>query len=109
MKIQSKKQVYYFDSRKVVRFEKQGDRTLAFQSRSSSPVVIDENINVVLEQLEDSQFIKVHPEHIINVNCISKIPRNSDNSIEMEGGDLVPILELTKEKIIYTLQGHFNL
>ena len=105
MKITSENQVLFFKTNEIIRFESVAHNTIIhFINGTSSE--IHEPIDNIENQLTDVDFIRIHDEHIINVNYLTKIPDNLSNFIELENGVLLPFNKKTKKLIINILNSH---
>lgn len=105
MKIQSKDQILFYKNTDVIRFERHGKESIMHLADSSC-ISIDVTLDNVDKQLKNTEFIRVHSSHIINVNYISKIPEYSTGLIELENGELIPVSKKTKDQIINILKSH---
>ncbi len=105
MKIISKNQILFFKNNEIIRFESVANNTIIhFINGTSSEIY--EPIDSIEKQLTDVDFIRIHDEHIINVNYLTKIPDNLSDSVELENGVLLPVSKKTKNLIINILNSH---
>lgn len=105
MKIQSKDQILFYKNTDVIRFEKHGKESIMHLADNSC-IGIDVTLDNIYTQLKNTEFIRVHSSHIVNVNFIAKIPENSTGLIELENGELIPVSKKTKDQIINILKSH---
>ena len=105
MKIQAKDKILFFKDNLVLRFEAHGQLTVLFLTNNCSSI-IDENIDSIDKQLTNTGFIRVHPDHIINVDFISNISDTTENTIILEGGHKVPATRNKTKQIIKLLENH---
>jgi len=107
MKIISENQILFFKDIEIIRFESTAHSTIIhFLNGTTSNIV--ESINSIEKQLKDSDFIRIHEDHIINVNYIAKIADDFSDSIELENGVLLPVNKKTKDMIIHLLNNHIS-
>ncbi len=107
MKIISKNQILFYKNDDVIRFEASaGNAIIHFLNGTSAE--INEPIQSIEKQLTDLDFIRVHEDHIINVNYITKIADDFSDSIELENGVILPVNKKTKEMIINLLNNHIS-
>jgi len=107
MKITSENQILFLKNNEIVRFKDVPNGTqIHFLNGTISE--IHEPINSIEKQLTDVDFIRIHDEHIINVNYLTKIPDNLSDSIELENGVLLPVNSKTKNLIINILKAHIK-
>lgn len=107
MKILVKDQIYFFKDQKIIRFEAQQDKSIMHLSNGKCQT-LDIPIENIEKQLIYTGFIRVHPEHILNVDYISKIPESGACIIELEGGIEIPSSDNTTARIIQLLENHMN-
>jgi len=107
MKITSENQILFFKNIEIIRFESVTNNTIIhFINGTSSE--IHEPIDSIEKQLTDVDFIRIHDEHIINVNYLTKIPDNLSHSVELENGVMLPVNKKTKNLIINILKAHIK-
>lgn len=105
MKITSENQILFFKNNEIIHFESVTNNTIIhFINGTSSE--IHESIDSIEKQLTDVDFIRIHDEHIINVNYLTKIPDNLSDSVELENGVLLPVNKQTINRIINILNSH---
>ena len=105
MKITSENQILFFKNNEIIRFESV-DRSTIIHFINGTNSEIHEPIDSIEKQLIDVDFIRIHDEHIINVNYLTKIPDNLSDSIELENGVMLPVNKKTKNLIINILNSH---
>ncbi len=105
MKITSENQILFFKNNEIIRFESV-DRSTIIHFTNGTSSEIHEPINSIEKQLTDVDFIRIHDEHIINVNYLTQIPDNLSDSIELENGVLLPVSKKMKNLIINILNSH---
>lgn len=103
MKIIANNQILFFKNNDVIRLESDQDRT-TFHFQDGSSEVVDSELNTINDQIKDSDFIRVHKDHVVNTNFISKIPENNSNQIELTNGAHIPVTASTKTQIIKLLE-----
>ncbi len=108
IKIHTKSRVWFFKSREIVRFEAGQGNTTAYLTNMNHSV-INENIDQIENQLKDFSFIRIHNDHIINMNFIVKITAGQNVNIELMNGDIVPIEDQRKQYILKSLENHNKL
>ena len=105
MKITAKDHIHFFRSEDIVRFESGHEGVVIF-FRNGHTEIIRSDIDRLAEEIEEQGFVRVHPAHIINVNQIARIPEMSTDMVELENGDIIPILPNTREQLITLLKDH---
>ncbi len=108
IKIQTKNRIWFFKSGEIIRLEaKQRNTTLYLTNKNRS--LINESIDQIENQLKDFPFIRIHDDHIVNVNFISKITAGWDENIELVNGETVPVESQRKQSILKSLENHNKL
>jgi len=107
LKIQTKDKIRFYKSNEIIRFEAKQDKTIIFLSNNTTSE-IDESIEGIEQQLQNFSFIRIHKNHIINVNFISKIYGNFDNQIELTNGETIPVTKNRKKQIMDSLNKHIQ-
>jgi len=105
MKITARDHIHFFRPEDIVRFESGYERVVVF-FRNGHTDIIGCDMDKLTEEVENQGFVRVHPEHIINVNQIARIPGLSPDMIELENGDIIPVLPNTREQLITLLKDH---
>jgi len=106
IKIQSKDNIFFFKSNEIVHIEAKLDRTTIFIV-SDKLIEVNEYIDNIEEQLKNYDFLRIHTNHIINVNFIAKIFEKGQNTIELNNGTILPVSEFRMELIKKNLDNHF--
>jgi len=107
MKIVSDNRIIFFRNKEVLRIENiSGATTLFFTD--GKQLNIDESIALLDDHLRGADFVRIHDNHIVNVNYISKISNGPDNSVELTTSDVLPIDSRQKEIIIELLSAHLK-
>lgn len=89
----------FFKNKQILRFASvTGGTTIYFLD--GSHIKIDESFESIELQLKDSDFIRIHDKHIVNVNHISKISNGTDDFIELSNSEVLPISRKQKQIII---------
>ncbi|MCD4788658.1 MAG: LytTR family transcriptional regulator [Bacteroidales bacterium] len=99
IKIQSKDHIRFFRANEIIRFKANNNKTIIFLT-NEKVVEINETIDNIEQQLENQPFLRLHEDHIINVNFISKIFNKTENNIELNDGTSLPVTEIRKEFIM---------
>ena len=107
MKIGSKNQLLFFKNETVLRFEAVGFHTI-IHSIDGKRQKVDESIDNIEMQLKDSDFIRIHSLHIVNVNYITQIYYGPDDFVELNNHKTLPINEIQKTNLIEFLSNHLN-
>ena len=107
VKIQSKDNIRFFKTNDIIRFEAIYGKTTIYMTDGSHSE-ISENISAIEEQLEDFSFLRIHPNHIVNLQFLSKISSQDKNQIELTSGVILPVTETHKELIIEFLNKYFK-
>ena len=105
MKIVAKDHIHFFKTEEIVRFESgSGGITVLF--RNGHTEIIESDMDQLTVGVENRGFIRVHPEHIININQIAQIPGSEPNTIKLDNGDIIPVLPNTRDQLITLLKNH---
>jgi len=107
MKITSENQILFFKNNEIIRFESI-DRSTIIHFINGTSSEIHEPINSIEKQLIDVDFIRIHDEHIINVNYIAKIAGGTTCFVELSNANILPINSAQKEIILEILSNHLN-
>ncbi len=107
MKIGSNNQLLFFKNETVLRFKAMGGRTMIFFTDGRSQEV-DESIDNIEKQLKDSDFIRIHSLHIVNVNFITQIFNGPDDFVELNDHKVLPINKKQKKILVELLSNHLN-
>ncbi|NOX46768.1 MAG: hypothetical protein GXO89_07305 [Chlorobi bacterium] len=108
IKIQTKNRIWFFKSGEIIRLEGKRQNTILYLTNKSRPL-INESIDQIENQLKDFSFIRIHNDHIINVNFISKIATGQDEYIELINGETIPVESQRKQSILKSLETHNKL
>jgi len=108
IKIHTKTRVWFFKSREIVRFEAGNGNTTAYLTNKNHSV-INENINQIENQLKDFSFLRIHNNHIVNMNFITRIFEDNSGKVTLTNGDILPVDNQRKQYIIETLEKHNKL
>ena len=108
IKIQTKNRIWFFKSGEIIRLEGKRQNTILYLTNKNRSL-INESIDQIENQLKDFSFIRIHNDHIINVNFISKITAGQDEYIELINGEIVPIESQRKQYILKSLENHNKL
>ena len=108
IKIQTKNRIWFFKSGEIIHLEAKQQNTLLYLTNKNRSL-INENIDQIENQLKDFSFIRIHNDHIINVNFISKINAGWDENVELINGDIIPIESQRKQSILKSLENHNKL
>jgi DNA-binding LytR/AlgR family response regulator len=105
MKIAAKDHIHFFKADEIVRFQSGSDGIIVFY-RNGHTEIIKSDMDQLIVGVENQGFIRVHPEHIININQIAQIPGSQLNTIKLDNGDLIPVLPNTRDLLIMLLKNH---
>lgn len=83
----------------IIRIEANGNNTFVFLHEGIS-VSSSESIDQLEEETSSAFFFKVHPEHLINLNFMSKINLGTPPSVEMCDGVIVPLQEGKQSELL---------
>jgi DNA-binding LytR/AlgR family response regulator len=108
IKIRTKTRIWFFKSSEIIRLEAKKQNTILYLTNQNRSL-INESIDQIENQLKDFSFIRIHDDHIVNVNFISKITAGWDESIELINGEIVPIENQRKQYILKSLENHNKL
>jgi two-component system LytT family response regulator len=108
IKIRTKTRIWFFKSSEIIRLEAKQQNTILYLTNQNRSL-INESIDQIENQLKDFSFIRIHDDHIVNVNFISKITAGWDESIELINGEIVPIENQRKQYILKSLENHNKL
>ena len=107
MKIGSKNRLLFFKNETVLRFEAVGFHTI-IHFIDGKRQKVDESIDNIEMQLKDSDFIRIHSLHIVNVNYITQIYYGPDDFVEMNNHKVLPINKKQKKILVEPLSNHLN-
>ncbi|MBL7105867.1 MAG: LytTR family transcriptional regulator DNA-binding domain-containing protein [Bacteroidales bacterium] len=105
LKIQTKNKIRFYKSNEIIRFEAKQDKTIIFLSDNTT-YEIDVSIDGIDSQLKSFSFIRIHDNHIINMNYISKISGNFNAQIELTNRETIPVAKNRKKHIMDSLNKH---
>jgi two-component system LytT family response regulator len=108
IKIRTKNRIWFFKSNEIIRLEAKQQNTVLYLTNQNRSL-INESIDQIENQLKDFSFIRIHDDHIVNVNFISKITAGQDENIELINGEIVPIENQRKQYILQSLENHNKL
>jgi two-component system LytT family response regulator len=99
--VPSSEGTYFFKIDDIIRLE--ADRTYTIiHLVNKKPFLASKNLKHFEEMLEDSNFIRTHKSHLVNVNFISKIS-NDKETIELKDGTKVEVSRRKKEEVMKKL------
>ncbi len=107
MKIKAGKKELLIKDRMVIRFEGEGEMCKVYLENGRS-VILQEGLDDIEDQLQDSSFIRVHMDHLVNVNHISKIPERSEDGIILSNASRVPVSEKSLLYLKEIIENHIN-
>lgn len=105
VKIQSKNQIRFFKVNEILHFIANKEKTIIILSNEKS-IEIDKPIDEIEQQLKELPFLRIHADHIVNVNFISKVFNKNKNNIELSDGTLLPVSDIRKEFIMDFLNNY---
>jgi len=107
LKISTKGQILLFKDNEIIRFEAKGNTTIIYSIDSSSSE-INEPIDSIAKQLKNQVFIRIHKNHLVNVNYITGIPSYTPDFIEVNNSQLLPINKEQRKIIIQLFSNHLK-
>lgn len=107
IKIQSKDNIFFFKSNEIIHLEGKLDKTTIFLM-SKEMIEVNEYIDSIEEQLKNFAFLRIHTNHIININFIIKLFNKGENTIELIDGTILPVSEFRNDLIIKYIEDHVH-
>ncbi|MFB6320254.1 LytTR family transcriptional regulator DNA-binding domain-containing protein [Saccharicrinis sp. FJH54] len=105
MKIAAKDQIHFYKAEHIVRFE-HGTDNVSVYLKNGNTEHIDAKIDQLSSDLEDQGFIRVHPDHLININCITQICGHNADFVKLVNGDMIPLLPEAGNQLMTLLEDH---
>ncbi|MES2328292.1 MAG: LytTR family DNA-binding domain-containing protein [Bacteroidota bacterium] len=90
--------ILFIDPREIIYGEASNNYTRIIISNGKT-LVISKTLKDVQDVLEDSHFLRIHRQYIINLNCVTHFNRN-DSIITMSNQIELPVARNQKEKLI---------
>jgi two-component system LytT family response regulator len=66
--------------------------------KEDKPLLVSKTLKNIEEQIDSTQFIRIHNSHLINVAFIKKYKKGKGGSITMINGDVVPVSRAKKNE-----------
>jgi two-component system, LytTR family, response regulator len=80
----------------IIRFESDSNYVNVYQNNKKS-LLVCKTLKEIEETLSDTQFIRVHNSHLVNIDFVTKYIKNAGGSLLTKDGFEVPISRLRKE------------
>ncbi len=107
MKIISKDQIRFFKNHEILRLESVGENTIIYFLDGNS-LEIDNPLDNIEAEMKNTEFIRIHDKHIVNVNHIARIAAGNDDFVELSNAEVLPIETGQKQLIMELLTNHLN-
>jgi len=104
IKIHTKSRIWFFKGHEIIRIEGREKDTVIYLSDKHTRV-LNESIDEIENQLKDFSFIRIHRNHIVNINYLSKI---AGEKTELTTGDVLPIEPQLKQYIAESIEKYHD-
>jgi len=98
----------FYKDNEIIRFEAKNKKT-AIHFIDNTLSEIAEPIGSIESQLKNHGFIRIHSNHLVNVNHITGIPNQSPGFIELNKSQLLPISTEQHKIIIQLISTHLKM
>jgi two-component system, LytTR family, response regulator len=95
----------FLDLDKIIRIESDSNYVNVFLTEDRH-LLVCKTLKEMEETLSESQFIRVHNSHLVNLDFVSKYIKNGGGSLLTEDGFEVPISRLRKEFTFSKIKDH---
>lgn len=90
----------------IVRLESKRVYTIVYL-KNHSPYVCSRNIKVVYEELQSTQFFRVHKSHVINLNEVKAYHDGRGGQVIMSDNSVIAVAQRKRTEFLKTLNGIF--
>lgn len=89
----------YVAVRDIIRCEAEGNYTLFYFSNRPK-VVVSRTLGSYQEQLEAMGFVRIHHQHLVNVQHVEKYQRGRGGMVQMSDGRMIDVSQRKKEEFL---------
>lgn len=107
MKIKAGTQELLIKDKMVIRFQAEGEMTTLYLENGRS-MILEENIKSIESQLTSSSFIRIHSEHLVNVDHIARIPEHESDGITLSDDTCIPVGSKSLLQLKEIIENHIN-
>lgn len=107
MRIKTGTQELMIKDSMVIRFQAEGALTTLYLDKGRS-MILDESLDHIEDQLRNSGFLRVHKEHLVNVDHIISIPELSSEGIVLSDDSSIPAEKRSLIQIKEIIENHIN-
>lgn len=100
--IDSGSSINFIDSGKIILCQRDNESVI-FQMIDKNPINLKINLNDLTKLLEESTFIRINDEFLINLKYLEHIPEPKSNYIELVHNIKVPVTKSCKKEIMDAL------
>lgn len=94
----------YVPVQDIIRCEAEGNYTL-FYCRNRPKVVVSRTLGSYQEQLEALGFVRIHHQHLVNVQHVEKYHRGRGGMVQMSDGKMIDVSQRKKEEFLRRIEG----
>jgi len=107
MKINTGKQDLLMKDHMVIRFEAD-DRICRLHLKNGQTIILPLSLDIIEGQLGNSSFIRIHPDHLVNVEHITRIPDKAGEGIRLSDGNSIPADAKSLIQLKKIIEKHIN-
>jgi two-component system LytT family response regulator len=107
MKLSTGKQELLIKDKMVIRFVAKGSFSELYLVNGRS-IMLQLSLDNIEEQLANSSFIRIHANHLVNVEHISSIPEKASNGIQLSNGVNIPVGDKRLVQLKEIIENHIN-
>lgn len=100
--IDSGSSINFIDSGKIILCQQDNDSVI-FKMFDQNPIILKFTMNDLTRLLEESTFIRINDEFLINLKYLEHIPEPKSNYIELAHNIKVPVTKSCKKEIMEAL------
>jgi len=89
MRVKAGTQELLIKDKMVIRFQAEGSMTTLYLENGRS-MILEESLDHIEDQLYRG-FIRVHKDHLVNVDHIASIPESADHGIMLSDESSIPV------------------
>jgi DNA-binding LytR/AlgR family response regulator len=87
----SHQQFYQLSINSIVRIESVSNYTKIICCHLKHPIVIPKVLHLLLKELPENNFVRIHRAHAINIDYLKNIKKQSNSFCELTNGEIVSI------------------
>ncbi len=91
----------------VIRIEADGN-TCKLYLKNGQTMIMQLSLDIIEDQMGNCSFIRIHPDHLVNAEHISKIPDKAVDGILLSDGKKIPVKEKKLIQLTEIIEKYIN-